>query len=268
MLGQQQNPINLLNMGYGYNQQNIPVVQQYPNPFGQNNMQSMGQYYNPYGSNYYNPYLELNRQRMIIQQQMEADKHTANCFKDLTRLVNKMNNNPYTEEEMSEMLKVYDPMIMTELSPEEKKRIEVVNKYNNMSRLSNINPEYQTQMYLNRIGQISYNYQQKYNTSTDSLYDALDEVGKYLQDNYYNEHNNKMRNFGQLYDQNKYKQLLQLHNSGSSLFPSVFNNQQKVDIGDMEISVPQGLSASKEYQEKRARFLNAVANNCGVAANG
>ncbi|MCK9198847.1 MAG: hypothetical protein M0P49_04520, partial [Bacilli bacterium] len=59
----------------------------------------------------------------------------------------------------------------------------------------------------------------------------------------------------QVYSTGDYNQLINMHGNSKSFFPEVFG-QQRPDIGDMEIRLPDHLKT--ERQARKEQFLNAI----------
>lgn len=245
------NPIgNVLNMGQGYNQQ-----QMYNNPLG-----NMGGYYNGMYNTMYNPYLI--RQQMQRQQaiQQERQRQEVDTWKQMAQAANNYTG-MYSNEQMKERLKMYDPQAIQEN--------EEMKDYMNTSRLMQINQN-------NQSGQMSYQHQQLHNQinfinnmvqQTQEQYDNMSlaefmngAMGDLLYDAKMQEYKRRQRQLGGMYNSNQYNQLINQSNVGTSYFNSIHDNnkpfQSNIDISDMEISLPN--SIQNEMDARKARFLNAL----------
>lgn len=64
-------------------------------------------------------------------------------------------------------------------------------------------------------------------------------------------------NLRQMYNQNSYQQLLNMHNNIAG-YRSNYDNIQPISIDDMEVSLPSHLIANEEYNRRRQQFLSDI----------
>ena len=73
------------------------------------------------------------------------------------------------------------------------------------------------------------------------------------------ERQKKEQDLRQLYNQNSYQALLNMHNNIAG-YRNVYDNIQPISIDDMEVSLPSHLATNDEYIARRNAFINRILN--------
>lgn len=226
----------------------------------------------PYYTNnfvYNNPYAAMQRQRAEEAARKEQSRKQGDMFKSITKQVHKalgdmddQQLNDFVEEKYD-----YDKVI-TALT--EKK--EELDLYRKLGSLQPTPPNY---AYLNRAANISKSYKDRFPDNM-SLAEYLDKAGELYREALM-DMNKRAQKDGKLkYDSGRFNNIVDMHRDASSYFNKILTGQQSsIDIGDLEIRLPDGESGDRlsivptmpsklqEYAERKRQFLEACLNSRG-----
>ena len=244
---------NIANIGgYGYNTGPQPFSSYMNSPYYTNNY------------SYYNPYAMLQRQKAMEAARQEAIRKQSDVMKSISRNVHKALGD-LNEEQMEEHLKQYD---YETHNHELQELAEDVRLYNKLANLVPVQPNYAYIAYCNKI---SASYKEKYPDDM-SLAEFLDKAGELYRDSLIEMNERKQRDGKLKYNSNGFKDLVDLHRNSSSYFNGILTgNQKSIDIGDLEIKIPDNgnkpslvlnmPSKLTEYQQRRQQFIQACLNS-------
>jgi len=253
---------NNIPIGYnGYNQN--PPQMNYPpynngGYYNQNQQQmNNGGYYNQnIGYGYYNPYLIQKQQEQLRAQEDEARRNQSDIWKKLSRNANKYND-IIDSDDMDNHLKRYDYESEDTNSKDyylEQKQLEIDNIVDNGINVELL-PSSRVEAINNEIARV-----QQIIPPDISAHDYMIKFG----DLYYEMWKDKLKRNSvnrtdKMYDTTSYQELARLHNSPDSFFTRVFgNNNTSLNMDDMTVSMPKGLSEDEEYSKRRQQFIDSI----------
>ena len=94
------------------------------------------------------------------------------------------------------------------------------------------------------------------------LYEFLENGYKITYDIVEREKREKEQNLKQLYNQQSYQQLLNMHNNVVG-YQQNYDNIQPISLDDMEVSLPSNLRVMNDYQRRREQFLQELMKRQG-----
>jgi len=243
------------------------------------NQQHLGGYYN---NNYYvNPYLQQYQEKLRIAEERENNRKQADVWKTIARKVAAALGNEVDEEKLKEL---YDPKYVENYSedaigiPIKIKIIKDGEKEHIFEECGSGKPlPIQLQavsansslmnLHLNWTGRNPYlessilkmnqMYEENKKRFPDdiSLSQFLQNAGELYVESMIDKSRQQRKDKTQVYSPGDYSQLINMHSNSRSFFPEVFG-QQRPDIGDMEIRLPDHLKT--ERQARKELFLNAI----------
>lgn len=237
------------------------------NNYYNNNPGYNGGYYSNTYNNYYNPYVAARQQEMQMAQQMEIQRQQTDMMKRLSRNANKTLGKEISEEELN---RIYDPQSSQQYMNEQMKfsqeayeamqtqklMMHVINqRENNLPKRVN-----QQQAIHN---QVSSKYKEQFPDDM-GIFEYFEDAWKIARDAKEEEYRKQQRNLSQLYDRNKYNELLKMHSNTSNYFNSALTNPMRnqafgnVNIDDMEVKLPESL---KRNNIRKQQFLDSIFNN-------
>jgi len=243
------------------------------------NQQHLGGYYN---NNYYvNPYLQQYQEKLRIAEERENNRKQADIWKTVSRKVTSALGNEVDEEKLKE---VYDPKYIENYSEdaiETPIKVRVIKdgekeytfeecgvgrpipiKLQSISANSSL-----MSLHLNWTGRNRYIdasiirmnqiYDENKRRFPDdiTLSQFLQNAGELYVESIIDKSRQQRKDKTQVYSTGDYNQLINMHGNSKSFFPEVFG-QQRPDIGDMEIRLPDHLKT--ERQARKEQFLNAI----------
>jgi len=273
MLGFPNNEINYTspinpNMGGMYS---IP-----PNPIG--NIANIGNYgYNqgdsfsmfmnsPYYTNnftYVNPYALLQQQKAMEAARKEQLRQQSETMKSISRMVHQSLGD-MDGEELERYLEIYD------YETENKELIELAEQVREYNRLANLKPVTPNYAYINYFNRVSESFKKNYPDNM-SLSEYLDKAGELYRQSLIYMYERREKNGKLKYDSDQFNKLVDLHRTSSSYFNGILTgNNNSVDIGDLEIKIPDGErpkmvlnmpSKLQEYAARKQAFIQACLNS-------
>lgn len=223
-------------------------------------------YYNNTFS-YNNPYLMLQRQRAMEAAKKEAERRQSDAMKSLSRIAHQAIGDMKSEEELEEHLKRnYD---YESRNAEMEVMVQELRNYNKLANLKPVQPNYN---YLAYAQKVSKSYKDKYPDDM-SLADFLDKAGELYRDALVEMHERDQKNGKLKYNSNSYKNIVDMHRSSSSYFNDILTGKKSIDIGDLEIQIPDGErpkmvlnmpSKMQEYADRKAKFIAACLSGTKV----
>lgn len=235
--------------GYGYNQPNYGGY----NPYMNQQYQSQPMIGGYYTNNYYNtnPYLVQRQMELQRIQEEEAIKQQASIMKFISKNVSAYLGYEVNDEYLSQ----YDPYI------KDPKEIQCEQHWERMQRLERLSQQQQnvttqaTRMNQNNNARMAM-MKEKYPDDM-SLFDFLEVAGELYCEAVAAKGLRQETQVNRLYNQNDFRQLLNLHNTGGSYYNSIMNfNPDDASIDDEEITLPENLA--RTYSERKAKFFNAI----------
>lgn len=235
--------------GCGYNQ---PMGNYGYNPYMNQQYQQQPITGGYYTNNYYtqNPYLVQRQMELQKMQEEEANRQQASIMKFISRNVNRSLGYEVNDEYLSQ----YDPVYR------DPKEIQCEQHWDRMQRLEQLSQQQQvstpvTRMNDNNNARIA-QMKERYPDDMD-LFAFLEVAGELYCEAVAEKGRQQEVQINRLYNQNDFRQLLNLHNTGGSYYSSIMNfNPDDVSIDDMEITLPENLARS--YSERKAKFFNAI----------
>lgn len=219
-------------------------------------MNNMGGYYGGMHQGYYNPYLIEQQRKEAEARQRQVEIQNAEILKMVSRNVNKALG--MTDEQIQEHVKKYDPQFVQETRLTDKQIAEM-----NTAKLMDLDSRpqtmsYQQQMYMSAV----IKERQRMNEAFPPEMGLAEFFEKFGEEEYnmkMQELKSQQRQLNNLYNSSQYNDLLNMHNSSSNYFNSVFGKGQNnipTTIDDLEVKLPS--SISQEMQMKKMKFLNAI----------
>ena len=237
-----------------------------PNNFGNNPYYQQGipgympGYYNG-NYNMYNPYAY---QEMMRQQQEAYNKE----MKKQQDLANRLNRASFVYNETN------SPEIVRDVYRYTKEQLADIQKYNQECIASQRiggnyhatkkNKSYMPSKKVNHL--INMNKQKQYDDSImppdADLFYFMENGYKITYDIVEREKKEKEQNLKQLYNQQSYQQLLNMHNNVVG-YQQNYDNIQPISLDDMEVSLPSNLRVMNDYQRRREQFLQELMKRQG-----
>ena len=243
------------------------------------NQQYLGGYYN---NNYYvNPYLQQYQQKLRIAEERENNRKQADIWKTISRKVSSALGKEIDEEKLKE---IYDPKYVENYSEDaietpikirvikgdEKEytfkecgvgnpipiKLQSVHANSSLMNL-HINWTGRNPYIDNSIMRMNQIYDENKKRFPDdiSLSEYMQNAGELYVESIIEKSRQQRKDKTQVYSTGDYNQLINMHSNSKNFFPEVFG-QQRLDIGDMEIRLPEHLKT--ERQARKEQFLNAI----------
>jgi len=243
------------------------------------NQQYLGGYYN---NNYYvNPYLQQYQEKLRIAEERENNRKQADIWKTISRKVSSALGKEIDEEKLKE---IYDPKYVENYSEDaietpikirvikgdEKEytfkecgvgnpipiKLQSVHANSSLMNL-HINWTGRNPYIDNSIMRMNQIYDENKKRFPDdiSLSEYMQNAGELYVESIIEKSRQQRKDKTQVYSTGDYNQLINMHSNSKNFFPEVFG-QQRLDIGDMEIRLPEHLKT--ERQARKEQFLNAI----------
>lgn len=208
---------------------------------GYNN--NAGGYYNGMYNNYYNPYLHQQRMEMEKAKLREEAQGQAGIWKMLSKGCNQALGN--NVENMDEHLKKYDPVY------EDNPQYQQEQEYYHLLTLNHNGIELRERIRSNFEAQnVIFSREKETRPDNMSLVEFCSTAGELYAEAMTNEARDKQRNVSKLYNQDQFRQLIDIHNAR-------VNGFKNTSIDDMEVTLPAHLS-STTFQQRRKAFLETI----------
>lgn len=226
----------------------------------------------PYYTNnfvYNNPYAALQRQRAEEAAKKEQARKQGDMFKSITKQVHKALGDMDDEQLDKFVEDKYDYDKVHKAISELREELEL---YGSLTRLQPIPPNY---AYLAKAANISKSYKDRFPDDM-SLAEYLDKAGELYREALIDLNKRAQRDGKLKYNSSRFNSIVDMHRDSSSYFNKILTGQQQsIDIGDLEIRLPDGESGDRlsivpnmpsriqEYAERKRQFLEACLNSRG-----
>jgi hypothetical protein len=202
-----------------------------------------GGYYNGIYNNYFNPYLAMQQEELRKAQEREMLRQQSEIMKSISRNVNTALGRDVDDEYLSQ----YDPI---EYDNEKVQNDMLYDRLVNLDRTATtFNPRLANFVeYNNKMFDAA---KERFPDNTGVI-NFFSQAGELYAEAMMREWKEKQKDLTQLYNSDKYKQLINLHSKGGSLG----NLNRNIDVNDMEITLPNHLQ--NEYTARKAAFLDAI----------